>query len=141
MRFLQYFVIPSDNIRLAKRQLQSRLPAVQPNLSFSADMLWSAIYGKVSLFNSIRHFDIYLVGGLDLLDTQTSSVDGLHLGTHIGVGQRFAVARFMTIDLSLVEALYSDRPQAGNKAIIQHVLSLNGGVSVYLPTSFDYRER
>ena len=140
LRFLQYNLIPNDNVRLAKRQLQSRLPSVLPKMSLALDLLWSPAYGKVSLFNAIRHFDLFVVGGAGAIFSQTSETDGPHLSTHIGVGQRFSINDFLAIDVSVIETLYSDRPAAGNKAVLQHLLSVNAGLSVFLPLSFDYRE-
>lgn len=140
VRVNQYNLIPSDNVRLAKRQLQSRLPSVLPKTSAALDLIWSPIYGKVSLFNSIQHFDLYVIGGAGAFWTQTSNEDGAHLGTHIGIGQSFSVADWAAVDLSLLENIYADRPGGGNRALLQHVLGLNIGASFYFPVGFDYRE-
>lgn len=138
LRLSMYEKISNDNIRFAKRQLQSRLPSVLPQYSAAVDLLWTPIYGKVSIFNSIKHFDLYVVGGAGAVWSQTSGLgDGPHLSTHIGLGQRFSVNRFMTIDLSAIETIYADRPNAANKSVIQHVLTLNAGVSFFVPPSFD----
>lgn len=141
VRFFQYHLVPSDNVRLAKRQLQSRLPYVLPRWSASLDVLWSPIYGKVSVFNDIRHFDLYLVGGAGLLGSQITAQPGRspNLETHIGLGQRFGLFDFLSFDLSLIEVLYSDRPGDGIKSVVQHVVTLNVGVSLFLPPRFEYR--
>ncbi|HCF61669.1 MAG TPA: outer membrane beta-barrel domain-containing protein [Myxococcales bacterium] len=140
LRFLQYNLVPSDNVRLAKRQLQSRLPSVRPRMSLSLDLIWSPIYGKISIFNAIRHYDLFVVGGVGAIFSQTSETDGPHLSTHIGLGQRFAINDFLAVDVSLIEALYSDRPAGGNKAVLQNVLTVNAGLSVFWPFSFDHQE-
>lgn len=146
LRYQQFNRIPEDNVRLAKRQLQSRLPSVLPQHSFGLDLLWSPIYGKVALFNSIRHFDLYVLGGAGLMLSQTSAGnaptggDGPHLTTSLGLGQRFGLTDWMAVDLSVIETLYSDRPQGYNKSILQHALTLNVGVSFFLPTAFEYKE-
>jgi outer membrane beta-barrel protein len=140
LRGFQYNLIATDNVRLAKRQLQSKLPKVQPKVGAFLDLLWSPIYGKVSLFNSIKHFDLYLVGGAGMELTQTSDVDGPHFSTHIGLGQRFAVTDWLAVDLSVLDTLYADRPDGGGKSVLQQQVSINGGLSFYLPLSFDYKE-
>ncbi|MGI5860584.1 MAG: outer membrane beta-barrel domain-containing protein [Myxococcales bacterium] len=140
VRFLQYNLVPTDNVRLAKRQLQSRLPSVLPKMSFALDLIWSPIYGKISIFNAIRHFDLFVIGGAGAIFTQTSDADGPHLSTHIGIGQRFSINDFLAVDVSIIEAIYSDRPGGANKAVLQNVLTLNAGLSVFLPFSFDYQE-
>jgi outer membrane beta-barrel protein len=146
LRYQQYNLIPDDNVRLAKRQLQAQLPVVLPEQSFGLDVMWSPIYGKVSVFNSIRHFDLYILGGVGALLSQTSSGqapnggDGPHLTTTLGIGQRFSVLEWLAVDLSLLETLYPDRPAGHNKSVLQHALTLNLGVSFFLPISFEYRE-
>lgn len=146
LRYSQFNLVPSDNVRLAKRELQSKLPAVHAQHLGALDFIWSPIYGKVALFNSIHTFDIYLVGGLDGIWSQTSADrddlagDGIHWGAHIGIGQRFTILDFLAIDLSLIETVYSDRPGGLNKSVLQHMLSANVGLCVYLPFGFDYKE-
>ncbi len=155
-RYNQFNVIPSDNVRLAKRQLQSKLPYVHPKHSFSADLLWSPIYGKVALFNSIHTFDIYLVGGAGAFLTQTSDDvmgtdaagkpvqlskgDGAKFSAHLGIGQRFSLNDWFALDVSLTETMYSDRPDGGTKSVLQHIVALNFGLSVFLPFGFEYKE-
>lgn len=137
---LQYNLIPSENVRLAKRQLASRLPSVRPDSSVSLDLRWAPVYGKVAVFNAIRQFELYLVGGAGAVFSQTSNVDGAHLSTHLGIGQHFGLTDWMTLDLALIETMYADRPGGGNKSVTQHVLSVQGGLGFFLPFGFDYRE-
>ncbi len=140
VRAFDYYAPPTDNVRLAKRQLQSRLPKVNPDYGLFFDLLWSPIYGKVALFNSIRHFDLYLVGGAGAEFTETSSVDGPHFSTHLGLGQRFTVTDWLALDLSVLDTLYADRPDGGERAVLQQQVSVNFGLSFFLPLSFDYKE-
>jgi outer membrane beta-barrel protein len=141
LRANQYNVIPNDNVRLAKRQLRSQLPDVQPELSFALDVLWSAFYGKAKLFNAIRHFDLYVVGGLGAVLSETREQDGPLLSVNIGLGSRFSLNDFLALDLSFIETVYTDRPHNnGNKGVVQHILSINFGLSVFIPFSFEYKE-
>lgn len=141
LRANQYNVIPNDNVRLAKRQLRSQLPDVQPEWSFDFDVLWSAFYGKAKLFNGIHHFDLYVVAGLGTVISETYDQDGLLLSTHIGLGSRFSLNDFLALDLSFIETVYTDRPHNnGNKGVVQHILSINLGLSIFIPFSFEYKE-
>jgi outer membrane beta-barrel protein len=141
VRYYNYQLIPTDEVRLAKRELQSKLPAVQPNHSFNLDLLWSPVYGKVSIFNTIHTFDIYLVGGAGAFLTQTSdSGDGPHFSAHVGLGERFTVTDFFAVDLSVLETLYADRPGGGAKSTLQNLVSVNLGLSFFIPFSFEYKE-
>ncbi len=140
LRFQQFNHMPSNNVRLAKRQLNSKLPSVLPKYSYALDVLWSPIYGKVALFNSIHTFDLYIVGGVGAVWSQTSSDDGLHPSGHIGIGERFAIFDFIAADLAVVETLYTDRPDGANRSTIQNMISVNLGISFFVPLTFEYQE-
>lgn len=145
LRYQQFNLIPMDNVRLAKKQLQSRLDSVLPQHSVGLDLLWSPIYGKVAIGKSIRHFDLYVLGGAGVMLSQTSypptgGGDGPHITTSLGLGQRFGLTDWFSIDLSAIETLYSDRPQGSIRSVLQHAITLNVGLSFYLPTSFEYKE-
>lgn len=146
LRYTNYNTVTSDNVRLAKRQLQALLPAVQPRNALALDLLWSPIYGKVAIYNTIHTFDLYIVAGGGAVWSQTSvdsagggPGEGPHASTHLGIGQRFSLFDFLAVDLSLLETVYSDRPTQ-TKSVLQHMLSLNLGLSVFLPLGFEYKE-
>lgn len=141
LRGNQYNLIPNDNVRLAKRQLRAQLPDVQPEWSVALDVIWSPFYGKTTLFNAISHFDLYIVGGLGTVLTETLEEDGVMLSTHIGLGGRLSLNDFLALDLSFIETVYTDRPHNnGDKGVVQHILSINLGLSVFIPFSFEYKE-
>lgn len=141
IRGSQYNVIPNDNVRLAKRQLRSQLPDVQPKWSVALDFLWSPFYGKSKLGNAIRHFDIYVVGGLGTVISESFDDNSLLLSTHLGLGSRFSLNDFLALDLSLIETVYTDTPaNNGGKGVVQHLLSINLGLSIFIPFSFEYKE-
>jgi len=145
-RYYNYQVIPADELRLAKRELRSTLPKALPNHSFNVDLLWSPVYGKVAIFNSIHTFDTYIVGGAGAFLTQTSGSDtpgggdGAHASAHIGIGERFSIVDFFAIDLSVLETIYSDRPNAGTTSVLQNQVTVNLGLSLFIPFSFEYKE-
>ena len=141
LRANQYNVIPNDNVRLAKRQLRSQLPDVQPEWSFALDFLWSPFYGKSMLGNSIRHFDLYVAGGLGTVMSESFDDEGLLLSTHLGVGSRFSLNDFIALDLSFIETVYVDKPQnVAGKGVVQHLFSINLGLSFFIPFSLEYKE-
>ncbi|MBI5549669.1 MAG: outer membrane beta-barrel domain-containing protein, partial [Deltaproteobacteria bacterium] len=151
LRYQQYNIVSSDNVRLAKRQLQSKLPKVYPQHSFAAELLFSPVYGKIAVGNAINTFDLYLVGGAGAFWTQTSSDktgsdgqvtagDGLKPSVHIGIGERFSLTDWFALDLSLVETLYVDRPDGLPKSVVQNLVTIHLGLSVFLPFGFEYKE-
>ncbi len=146
LRYQQYNLIPEDNVRLAKRELESRLLYALPKHSFGLDFMWSPIYGKVAVFKSIRHFDLYVLGGVGFMLSQTSTGsaatgggEGPHATTSLGLGQRLGLTDWLSIDLSAIETLYSDRPGLSS-SVLQHALTFNVGLSFFLPTTFEYKE-
>jgi outer membrane beta-barrel protein len=146
LRYNQVNVISTDEVRLAKRELQSKLPAVQPKHLFALDVMFVPVYGKISVGNGIGTFDLYIVGGAGGVWSQTSGEnangpgDGIKPAAHIGIGERFALLDWLALDLSVLETLYNDKP-LGTKSVIQNLVSINLGVSFFIPFSFEYKEQ
>ena len=73
--------------------------------------------------------------------TETLEEDGVMLSTHIGLGGRLSLNDFLALDLSFIETVYTDRPHNnGDKGVVQHILSINLGLSIFIPFSFEYKE-
>jgi outer membrane beta-barrel protein len=61
---------------------------------YGAEVLWSLLYGKVSVIGlSIIHFDMYLCGGLGLI----SAKNGKNLAPWVGIGQQAFLNRWMSL--------------------------------------------
>ena len=146
LRYNQVNVISTDEVRLAKRELQSKLPSVQPKHLFGVDILFSPVYGKIAVGNGIGTFDLYVVGGAGGVWSQTSADnangpgDGIKPSAHIGIGERFAFTDWLALDVSLLETLYADKP-LGTRSVIQNLVSINLGLSFFIPFSFEYKEQ
>jgi outer membrane beta-barrel protein len=144
LHYTRYGIMQTDNVRLAKRELRSLLLSSKLEWNAGADLVWTPIYGKLAWFNSIVQYDLFLVAGLGAAWSQTSGSpvdDGAHPAVDIGVGQRFAFSDWMAVDVWVKELLYADRPQDRQISEIQKVLTLNVGLSFWLPTSFGYEKR
>jgi outer membrane beta-barrel protein len=142
---------PTDNVSIAKRNFQSRIYYSVPQWSLLGDMEWSPIYGKANFFNSIFHFDLYLLGGLGVVWTETSSapVDPLQpsgpkrgpaFAGEIGIGMRFIVLDWLSINLSLIDTSYVDTPAGTSQGALQNLFTLNFGVSFFFPFKSTGRE-
>jgi len=152
LRYDQYNILGNNNVRLAKRQLLSKLPDAQAQHGFAAQFLWAPVYGKVAVGNSINTFDTYIFGGAGMMLSDTSfdirdktgtlQQNGLgpHFSVHLGIGEKFHVLDWLAIDVSLTDTLYSDRPDFENRSVLQNLVSLNLGLCVWLPLGFDYKE-
>lgn len=135
VRGARYSVYPTDDVRLAKRSFQSRIFYSVPQWSAMADLEWSPIYGKATMFNSIIHFDAYLLGGLGIVRTETSALPerGPNPAADLGVGIRFMVKDFLSVNGSLLNTTYVDQPAGTTQGATQNIMTLNAGISVFLP--------
>ncbi len=140
-------VLPSDEVRTAKRTFQSRIFHSEPQWSAMGDVEWSPVYGKVAFLNSILHFDGYLLGGVGVVKTESSSVllpdgtqRGLNLAADLGLGMRFVAKDFIAVNVALINTSYVDQPVGSTKGATQNIMTLNAGISLFLPFKSTGRE-
>ena len=136
-------VIPSDDVRTAKRTFGARIFYSVPQWSAMADVEWSPLYGKVAFLNSILHFDGYLIAGLGGVKTETSALPGrafLNVGADLGAGMRFVAKDFLAVNVALINTSYVDQPLGTSKGALQNMMTLNAGISVFFPLSSTGRE-
>jgi outer membrane beta-barrel protein len=139
-----YQLVTTDNVNIAKANFQSRIYYSVPQWSLLGDMEWSPIYGKASIFNSIFHFDFYLLAGLGVVWTETSAtpVDSLQpngpkrgpsFAGELGIGMRFIVLDWLSFNVSLIDTSYVDTPAGTSLGAIQNLFTINAGVSFFFP--------
>ena len=135
-------VVPSDDVRTAKRTFNSKIYNSVPEWSAMGDVEWSPLYGKVAFLNSILHFDGYLLGGLGAVRTLTSSLPnrGLNVGADLGLGMRFVAKDFLAVNVALINTSYVDQPLGTSKGAIQNMMTINAGISLFFPLSSTGRE-
>jgi outer membrane beta-barrel protein len=141
-------VIPSDDVRPAKRDFHSKIFFSVPQWSVMADFEWSAMYGKVSFLNSILHLDAYVLGGAGVVRTETSGVDlgaGLarppvNAAFDLGVGVHFVAKDFFAVNVALINTTYVDQPAGTTKGAAQNVMAIFAGFSLFIPFKSTYRE-
>ncbi|MCP3097709.1 outer membrane beta-barrel domain-containing protein [Myxococcus sp. K15C18031901] len=128
-------VVPSDDVRTAKRTFNSKIYNSVPNWSAMGDVEWSPLYGKVAFLNSILHFDGYLLAGAGVVNTETSSLPGrgLNPAADLGLGMRFVAKDFVAVNVALINTSYVDQPLGSAKGAVQNVMTLNAGISLFLP--------
>ncbi|NBD08560.1 MULTISPECIES: outer membrane beta-barrel domain-containing protein [Corallococcus] len=128
-------VVPSDDVRTAKRTFNSKIYNSVPQWSAMGDIEWAPLYGKVSFLNSILHFDGYLLGGLGVVKTETSALPdrGLNPAADLGLGMRFVTKDYLAVNVALINTSYVDQPLGSSKGAIQNVMTLNAGISIFLP--------
>jgi outer membrane beta-barrel protein len=146
-----YQLVTTDNVNIAKANFQSRIYYSVPQWSLLGDVEWSPIYGKASIFNSIFHFDVYLLAGLGVVWTETSStpVDSLNpngpkrgpsIAGEVGIGMRFIVLDWLSVNVALINTSYGDTPAGTSLGAIQNLFTINAGVSFFFPFKSTGRE-
>jgi outer membrane beta-barrel protein len=135
-------VMPSDDVRIAKRTFNSRIFYSVPQWSAMGDVEWSPLYGKVAFLNDILHFDAYLLGGMGVVNTEMSKVEGRgpNLAADLGVGVRFVARDFLAVNVSLINTSYVDQPLNTSKGATQNMMTLNAGISFFFPMKSTGRE-
>jgi outer membrane beta-barrel protein len=136
-------VLPSDDVRTAKRAFSARIFYSRPQWSAMADVEWSPLYGKVAFLNSILHFDAYLLAGLGGVKTETSKLPGrsfLNVGADLGAGMRFVAKDFLAVNVALINTSYVDQPLGTSKGALQNMMTINAGISLFFPLSSTGRE-
>ncbi len=146
-----YQVYPTNDVTIAKQIFQSRIYYSVPQWSLLGDAEWSPIYGKANIFNSIFHFDLYLLAGLGVVWTETSPtpVDSLQpngpkrgpsFAGEFGIGMRFITTDWLSVNVSLVDTCYGDTPAGTTLGAIQNLLTINAGLSFFFPFKSTGRE-
>jgi outer membrane beta-barrel protein len=141
-RFSYLSVVATDDVRTAKHTFQSRIFVSIPKWEATGDVLWSPIYGKVSIFNTILHFDAYLLGGMGTVYTETSVLPnrGPNIAFDLGVGAKFVAKDYLAVNAALINTSYVDIPTGTTEAITQNVMLLSVGVSLFVPLKSTGRE-
>jgi len=122
------------------QQANEALPRVSElRYYFMGNILWSPIYGKLSLFTGeIVHFDAYLIGGFGMARTET----GNKLASNIGLGLRYFVTSWLVVKLEVRDLIYTETlkldVQRTEFSDIQNHVMIGAGVSFFLPVDFDY---
>ncbi len=120
-----------------------RVPGKIPWMA-AAEVEWSPLYGKLNLLGELAaHFDLFLVGGVDLVSYRQVVVDAtastpppgnaLAVGGHFGLGTRIFVASGVALFLEAKDVIYSVSGLPSGK--VQNQLFADFGVTFLLPVA------
>jgi len=122
------------------QQANQALPKVsQLQYYLTANVMWSPLYGKLSLFtDEIVHFDAYLVGGFGMASTET----GIKFASSIGLGLRYFATSWLVIKIEVRDMIYTEKlkldVQRTEFSDLQNHIMFSAGVSFFLPVDFEY---
>ena len=116
----------------------------QIKLVAGADVMWSPIYGKMSLLaESFVHFDLYLLAGVagvqygaplprdeDRPEVNPGSVDTWTVGANVGLGGHLHLNRHMALRLELRDLIYQEKGEQNQ--ILSNQFLFNLGLSFFL---------
>jgi outer membrane beta-barrel protein len=102
--------------------------------SASLDFQYAFMYGKFALFNTwIIPWDTYGVLGAGVTQTELA----VHPSLSMGLGQRYFMNRWFTLNLELRDNVYNE-DYPGGSSIVNNIL-FTTGVSFFIPPDFEYR--
>jgi outer membrane beta-barrel protein len=142
VRGAHYYAAQTDYRRQAVLAFQSLLLSSKIHDELMLDGIWSPVYGKVAfLGHSIVHFDLFLQAGVGGVWSDTSLApqnQGAHIAADFGGGVRFYPTEFMALEAGMLATLYPDQTGNSVPATLQKVITVNLGISFFLPTRFEY---
>lgn len=95
---------------------------------------YAPVYGKFAMFNTwIIPWDVYATLGVGWTKTQ---LDG-HVTLSPGIGSRFFMNRWFTMNMELRDYVYNEDYPGGSELVNNLVFS--AGVSFFIPPDFEYR--
>jgi len=139
-RFTYINMVKTDDVRKAKGFLSAAIFPSEPEWWAMASVEWSPLYGKVSIFNSILHFDAGLIGGAGMVKAATYRDLGFLPAFDIGFSMRVVAKDFLAVNAAWVNTSYVDKPFGLTKSGIQNVQMIYAGVSIFFPFKSTWRE-
>lgn len=95
---------------------------------------YAPIYGKFALFNTwIIPWDLYVLLGAGWVSTE---LDG-HPSLSVGLGQRYFMNRWFTLNLELRDHIYNEDYPGGSTLV--NNLVFTAGVGFFIPPDFEYQ--
>jgi outer membrane beta-barrel protein len=123
-------VIADDDLQTAKANFQSVIVSSNPGWSAMGELEWSPLYGKVHFYNSILHLDGYLFGGLGAVAAPSPEQ-----AFALGVGIRVVAKEWLAFNIAFQNTSYVSTPAGSSLGLIQNLMTLNIGVSLFIPFS------
>ena len=101
------------------------------------EVAWAPFYGKLSLLaEQVFHFDTYVALGGGVLGPKKGD---LRFSPSVAVGQHFFLNDWLAIRVELRDQIFmlARTPRVDTDETLQNLLSVNLGVSFYIPPSFE----
>jgi outer membrane beta-barrel protein len=122
--------LAEDDVRTAKSNFQNVIVSSTPSWAAMAEVEWSPLYGKVRFYNSILHLDGYLFTGFGAVSARTPEP-----AFELGIGMRLVATDWLAFNLAFSNTTYSSAPLGSTLSLTQNLMTLNAGLSLFIPFS------
>ena len=98
--------------------------------------------GKFSFFNSaIVYYDFALTAGGAYINSESLSLPGAKgtPGGTVSLSSRFFINRWMALNLEVRDLIFT-QDLIGSSGALANVVTVGGGLSIFLPTTFEYSD-
>ena len=103
--YWQTSVSPSSAKQAFNQAVQGETNSNPPESYFGGEAQWSFLYGKLSLVGkSIVYYDMYLLGGMGMTNTE----NGNYFTPHIGLGQQVYLSKYAALRLDYRYMTYKE---------------------------------
>lgn len=118
----------TENVIVAKQVLQSQFYATRLKYLTGLDFAWTPIYGKISTFNKIVHFNLYLLAGMGIADGE----QGVLPATELGLGERIFFTEWFSAGIEGRYAFFVDSA-SGETSTLQKTLLVSAVATMWFP--------
>ncbi len=119
----------TDNVVTAKEVLSSQFYATRMRYLGGLDLAWTPMYGKLAVANSILHFDLYVLAGLD----GAGGEQGLLPAGDVGVGERLFFTDWFSAGIEARYVFYVDHA-TGEPGMLERPLLASAVATFWLPS-------
>lgn len=124
--------------RSVNAETGARVDAPYLNWAAGAEIGFVPLYGKFSLLNrGVIFYDVSVTAGGVFVESSSLMSAGNNAGPGgtLSISSRFFLNDWMAVNVELRDVLYLQN------SALSHSVTLSGGLSLYLPMSFEYSER
>lgn len=129
-------VVQDQDVQVARQNFQLGIAASQPQWVAMADVEWSPVYGKFRVGQGITHLDASVIVGMGTVIHRSPE-----LAFEAGLGLRFIATEWLAVNLSWLNTFYLDKPLVTAPALLQNLMSLNLGLTLFIPFTSPERSK
>ncbi|RAL23752.1 hypothetical protein DL240_06240 [Lujinxingia litoralis] len=134
---------PTQTFRDVDSEARARTDAAYLNWAGGAELGFAPLVGKFALFNrGLFFYDVSISAGALFANSASIARPGgtSGLAGTAAVTSRVFLNDWMALNLEVRDTIYSAQLRGVSEGVLTHSVSVGAGVSLYLPTSFEYSD-